>query len=191
MFERHAPGELRWTWHGRGSPHQRMSVSRQEGVTLGLSVADGRTSLANIDINGNAVLLNTDSRERAERGRDLLASHLGALVGAPLMSLQDLETALKEHPGTTPEDPGLPPEVAEQAIHAYLDKHYRSTLDSPLPLLGGKTPNQAAKTQKGRAQVVAWLKNLENSEIRRAARDGQKPYDMSWMWKALQLEESR
>src|SRR6516162_8882179 len=34
-FERDDAGELRWSWHGPGSPSQRMSRNRQEGLTFG------------------------------------------------------------------------------------------------------------------------------------------------------------
>jgi hypothetical protein len=96
---------------------------------------------------------------------------------------------LKEHPKSTPE-PDLPPEVAEP-IHSYLDDHYRRALDDRLPLLDGKTPRQAVKTKKGRAQVVGWFKLLENSEFRRAAGQGHNPYDTAWMWRELKVEDSR
>jgi hypothetical protein len=33
-FERDDAGELRWSWHGPGSPSQRMSRNRQEGLTF-------------------------------------------------------------------------------------------------------------------------------------------------------------
>ena len=81
--------------------------------------------------------------------------------------------------------------VAEQVIHSYLDDHYRRALDDPLPLLDGKTPRQAVKTKKGRAQVVGWLKLLENSEFRRAAGQGHNPYDTAWMWRELKVEDAR
>jgi hypothetical protein len=84
--------------------------------------------------------------------------------------------------------------LSETAIRPLLDKlrhRYRHALDDPLPLLDGKTPRQAVKTKKGRAQVVGWLKLLENSEFRRAAGQGHNPYDTAWMWRELKVEDSR
>lgn len=190
-FERDEADALRWTWHGRGSPSQRMSQNRQAGLTIRSGDEAGRTSLGNAEIAGDAVVLSTNSRERAERGRDLLATPLGKLVGSPLTSHQDLEKMLEARPDSTPTEADLPPEVAEQAIHSYLNDHYRRTLDDPLPILDGKTPRQAVKTKKGRVQVIDWLKQLENSEFRRAAAQGHKPYDTSWIWRELRIEESR
>jgi len=187
-LERDEADTMQWSWLGPGSPSQRISQGRRDGLTLKSEDLAGRTSLGNAEIAGDALVLSTNSRERAERGRDLLAAHLGELVGSPLTSHQDLETMLEARAGSTPTKPDLPPEVAEEAIRTFLDDHYRSTLDDPLPLLGGKSPRQAAKTKKGRAQVVDWLKQLENGESRRAAREGQKPYDTAWMWRELKIE---
>lgn len=187
-FDRNDTNELHWTWHGYGSPSQRMSGN--DDLTLKSKDNVGRTVLGNVEVAGDALVLSTNSTQRAERARDLLASHLGALVGRPLTSYQDLETVLEENPGSVPAEPNLPPEVAEQVIHSYLEDHYRQALNDPLPIFDGKTPRQAVKTKKGRAQVVDWLKRLENSEYRRAAGQDQKPYDMGWMWRELKIEDA-
>ena len=185
-FERDDPNKLRWTWHGLGSPSQR--VSRGKGFTFETDNDAGRTVLGSIEIANDALVLSTNSKERADKGRDLLLSRLDELVGLPLTSHQTLEKMLDERSGSAPVHSELPPEVAEQAIQPFLDSHYRQTLDGPLPYLDDKTPRQAAKTKKGRAQVINWLKKLENSEIRRAASEGQEPYDFQWMWRELGID---
>jgi hypothetical protein len=38
-------------------------------------------------------------------------------------------------------------------------------------------------------KVIEWLKYLENGELRRAASQGNKPYDSRWMWDELNLSE--
>jgi hypothetical protein len=189
-FERDAPDEQSWGWLGPESVSQRMEQNRKDGLTLGTEDEVGRTSLGHAEITGDALILSTNSRERAERGCEMLSSQLGALVGNPLTSHQDVEAMLQERPDATAPEADLPPEVAEQAIHSFLDNHYRRTLDDPVPALDGKTPRQAAKTKKGRAQVIEWLKRLENSEYRRATSQGQKPYDTAWMWRELKLKRS-
>ena len=50
---------------------------------------------------------------------------------------------------------------------------------------------QRSLQKKARAQVVGWLKLLENSEFRRAAGQGHNPYDTAWMWRELKVEDSR
>ena len=185
-FEKDDPNELRWTWQGPGSPSQR--VSRGRSFTFETDNDAGRTILGNIEIADDALVLSTNSKERVDTGRDLLLSRLDGLVGQPLTSHQTLEKMLDERSGSAPVQSELPPEVAEQAIHSFLDGHYRQALDNPLPYLDGKTPRQAAKTKKGSAQVINWLKKSENSEARRAAREGQDPYDFQWMWRELGID---
>jgi hypothetical protein len=78
-----------------------MSRSRQEDLTFGSTDESGRTSLGSAEIVGDALTLSTNSRERAECGRDLLTSHLGELVSRALTSHQDLQKMLEEHPGSS------------------------------------------------------------------------------------------
>lgn len=190
-FERDAPGGLGWSWLGPGSVSQRMSRKQSKGLTLLTEDEMGRTSLGHAGITEDALILSTNSRERAERGSALLSSRLGKLVGPPLTAHQDVEKMLEERPAAMTPEADLPPEVAEEVIHGFLDDHYRRTLDDPVPALDGRTPRQAAKTKKGRAQVTDWLKRLENSEHRRAASQNQKPYDTAWIWRELKLEGFR
>ena len=185
-FERDSPDELRWTWLGPGSPSRR--VASGKGVALESDDEAGRTILGNIEIGKGALVLSTNSKARADRGQNLLLSRLDGLLGQPLTSLQTLEKMLDEQPGAPPGQTELPAEVAEQVLHSYLDSHYRQTLDEPVPILDGKTPRRAAKTKKGRVQVINWLKYLENSEGRRAAGQGQVPYDFQWMWRELKID---
>ena len=62
------------------------------------------------------------------------------------------------------------------------------SLTTRTPRWTGKTLRQAARTRKGRDKVIDWLKQLENTEHRRAAQQGHKPYDTSWMWRELGIE---
>jgi hypothetical protein len=48
-FEKDEVDEPRWTWHEQGSPSQRMSRSRQEGLTFGSEDQTGRTSLGDAE----------------------------------------------------------------------------------------------------------------------------------------------
>jgi hypothetical protein len=188
-FERDEPNKSRWSWHGHGSPTKRMS--RGKGLALETDDEAGRTILGNIEIDKDALVLSANSRERADRGRALLLSRLDGLVGQPLTSHQVLEKMLDERSDAPPMQSELPADVAEQAIHSFLDSHYRQTLDEPLPYLDGKSPRQAVTTKTGRTQVISWLKKLENSEIRRAASQGQQPYDFQWMWREIKIDYPR
>jgi hypothetical protein len=78
------------------------------------------------------------------------------------------------------------------SIKEFLDGHYRQCLSQPVGMLDGKTPRQAVRSKKGREQVVAWLKYLENSTARRARDEpAAAAYDFTWMWEELGIAELR
>ena len=137
-----------------------------------------------------ALLLHVNSVERAERGRALLASWLGALVGTPLTSHEDPAARLEgggSEPVAGQEEPDIPPEEMEAVIGTLLEGHYRKVLDEPVPMLGNRSPRQAVKSKKGRAAVVEWLKFLENEESRAALQQKRRPVDLSWLWAELKI----
>ena len=192
VFERIEDGETAWVWRGAGSPSQRLSQTRKGNPAAEPEEDSTFTRLGDIDIEPGAVVLRVNSKERAGRCQALLSSQLGDLVGKSTMTSQDPREILKAGADRPePDDIEPPSEEAQQAIHAVLDDHYRSTLDAPLPFLGGRTLRQAAKTKTGRDEVINWLKGLENAQHRKAARDGEKVYDTSWIWKELDIERFR
>ena len=67
----------------------------------------------------------------------------------------------------------------------------RRVLDEPVPALGDKTPLQCVRSKQGREKIIESLKLLENNEERRAASQGQQPYDSRWMWDELKLGRYR
>ena len=191
-FEREEDGVARWRWFAAGSPLQRAARHRRgRPVAESSQNAMGTTSLGYAETRKGALVLSVNSRERAGRGRELLASRLGDLVGPALIAQQTPERALEERSGQAPDEPAIAPEEAVQVIHSYLDDHYRRTLDDPLPMLDGKSLREAAATRKGRARVIDWLKQLENTEHRRAAQQGHRPYDTAWLWRELGIEAPR
>ena len=184
--------EAHWRWVAAGSPLHR--AARRHGTRRGLETPEtviGTTSLGYAEMTKAALVLSVNSRERAERGRELLASRLGDLVGPALIVHQEPERAPERQTGEVPHEPAIPTAEALRAVHAYLDEHYRRTLDEPLPVLDGKSLREAAATAKGRGRVIDWLKQLENAEHRRAAQQGHRPYDTAWMWRELGLEPPR
>ena len=199
-FEREEDGDRCWRWLAPGSPLDRAARHRRgRTVVESPESAIGTTSLGYAETRKETLVLSANSRERAERGRELLASRLGSLVGPALIAQQSSEQALEEHAGLAQDESAIPPEEAMQVIHSYLDDHYRRTLDDhyrrtlddPLPMLDGETLREAAATRKGRARVIDWLKQLENTEHRRATQQGHSPYDTAWLWRELGLEAPR
>ena len=191
-FDRDEDGEASWVWWAPGTPSHRLARLRRGDPIAESENVPGTTTLGHAKVGAGVVTLSVNSRERAERGQALLSSRLGDLVGRAQISSQDPFRALEKHSsGPARDDVGPPPEEAVQAIHSYLDDHYRLTLDEPLPVLGGRTLRRAAKTKKGRREVIDWLKQLENSEYHRATEQGQRAYDTRWIWQELGIERPR
>ena len=178
---------VKWSARGEWAARHR----RGRPVAKSSQNAIGTTSLGYAETRKGALVLSVNSRERAGRGRELLASRLGDLVAPALIAQQTPERALEERSGQAPDEPAIAPEEAVQVIHSYLDDHYRRTLDDPLPMLDGKSLREAAATRKGRARVIDWLKQLENTEHRRAAQQGHRPCDTAWLWRELGVEAPR
>jgi hypothetical protein len=153
---------------------------------------EGGTVLAGLEIKGRALLVSVNSQARAARIEELVMGAAGDLVKPPLTSIRTIAQLLAEReaqpvPGGADE---VPPEIARQINHEYMDTHYREALDMPLPALGDMSPRQATRSAAGRAKVIEWLKLLEN----RSAKQDDSPigeYDFAWMWVELGLAEHR
>ena len=186
-FDRDDGGELRWSWRGRELPRLELPESLAGNDP---EAGTGYLTLGQAEITGGALLLRVNSVERAEKGRDLLVASLGELLGNPLTSHEDPATGLgesaEERP-PAPRDLDIPPEIAEAVLGAHFEEHYRRVLDEPIPMLGNVTPRKAAKSRKGRAAVVEWLKEIENGEARQAAQTGRQPFDTAWLWEELKI----
>jgi hypothetical protein len=193
-WERDSPDGHTWIWlpdlNADGSKPQRgMSVE---------TFRDGQRLISGtLELMPGALTLTTNSMERAERGKTALEVLLHGLVGPGLSKLQTPEQLMAERDLHHHDDSArasterIDPEVAAQVVHNMMDQHYRQCLDEPIPALDNKTPRQCARSKKGRENVIEWLKILENNEQRRAASQGQEPYDTGWMWDELKLTKYR
>ncbi|WP_287176817.1 hypothetical protein [Mesorhizobium sp.] len=155
---------------------------------------NGLRVLGNVELKGGFLCLSANSAERAEKGTALIQRALGDLVRTPLTEIRTIQQMMAERPakdGRTPSSE-MPPELAEQVVHEYLDQHYRETLDQPVQMLGGKTPRQAVKTKTGRQKVAEWLKYLENQTARQPDRaNPMAAYSFESMWTELDVRDLR
>ena len=108
-LEREEEEEAHWVWLAPGSPFDRMDGDGEEPTAADAEGTIHMTSLGTARLESGALLLTVNSRERAERGRDLLASRLGDLVGSPLISHQDPEQAMAQYAGQAVDEPDIPP----------------------------------------------------------------------------------
>ncbi len=182
-----------WQWLADEGKSKTTAGTPEPGLTFGTVDEQGRKILGSIEVRDRSLVLSTNSRERAERGERLLKTVLGDLVGSPLTSLQTIERLMQEERPPAKHDPGaeLPPDLEAQILAEHLDRHYRKTLSDKIPALGDRTPRQAARSKAGRAQLVKWLKYMENAETRRAKLQEKTPYDFSWMWEELGISDLR
>ncbi|UXU75654.1 MULTISPECIES: DUF2384 domain-containing protein [unclassified Paracoccus (in: a-proteobacteria)] len=153
---------------------------------------EGATVLGSLELAGKTLLVTVNSAERAAKVQKLIGAAAGDLLRSPLTTIRTVEQMRADQRREGPSDAAaeIPPEIARHLMRDHLDKHYRETLDAPIPALGGKSPRQAVRTSAGREKVIDWLKMLEN----RSAGHGEGPiseYDFGWMWVELGLQEHR
>lgn len=172
--------DKRWSWSGNNA----------EGTVV---------SLGTYELKGGSLVLETNSKERAERGAKLLAEIVGDAAIRRATTHEDLEPQLRARLkaqslgklafGDAPEAvaPAIPAAVAEALVLDHYAKHYRSWLDEPVPALDGKTPRAAATQPSMRARLVELIQELE-SMYQQCLRKGAPAYDASWMWSELGLQ---
>lgn len=146
-----------------------------------------RRSLGTIVLKPNRLALETTSRQRAERGKELIQRLLGDAVNCKAVTYEDVGQALKRSPGDAErKEPDIPLEIQARIIGQFYEKHYRQWVDEPVPALGNRTPRHAVRLRTVRPKLIALLKDMESREERRR-RGGEPAYDFGWIWKELGL----
>ena len=182
-----------WNWVAMGPEKPKPRTKSTGSVTYKSELEGGALVRGMIELRGKNLEANVNSAKRAEQLTKQIHILLGQLVAPPVMVRQTMEQAMAEHrENPTPrESLDLPPDVESQLMKEFHDRHYRETLDQPIPMLGNKSPRDAAKTPKGREKVVAWLKHLETGEAKTRQSKEIGPYDFTWMWQELGVLEDR
>ena len=184
-----------WNWLGSGKPailpRKRKGTSRP--LTFATTLDDGSPVLGGLELKGDTLVLSVNSQSWSDRGRTLLSELLGGLVGKPMVEMQALDQVMSSRRDSSPPPKlSLSEDERRTVIHQSLKRHYWDMLDQPAPFLRNKSPRAAAKTAKGRAKVVDWLKMLENHAARSAGRnDDMATFDFAWLWAELGLNDLR
>ncbi len=177
-----------WNWLESAPPARKEVPADAKSIDAQL---EGRHPVSgNLELGRRRLIFSTNSEARTERGKAVLGELLAGLVGVPLSQVQSPEQIMAggdEHEAE-PAAAEIDPKESEAMIHAYLDRHYQTCLNEPIPALGNMSPRQCAADPAHRSKVVDWLKQLENSEQRRVLGTGQTPYDTQWLWETLGLE---
>jgi hypothetical protein len=180
-----------WNWVSQGPPAA-ASRAGEQSLTFETWHEDGTLVLGNVELENKALILSVNSRQRSDLGRALLSELLGRRVGQPSVKAKSIEQIMASRDVAEPQEPLIPEEEHCAIIHDQMNRHYRSVLDEPVPVLGDETPRAAVKTERGRVKVAEWLKMMEN----RTAKSGDHNsamarYNFSWLWTELGISELR
>jgi hypothetical protein len=150
---------------------------------------NARRGLGTIVVERGRLVLETMSKPRAERGRRLLEDVAGPAIQFRATRYESVDRAVERaraRPG--PEHPAIPPpDVQARLVQEFMERHYGSWPDQPLPALGNRTPRQAATLKSVRPRLIALLKEME-VRAERDRRAGRPAYDFTRMWAELGLE---
>jgi hypothetical protein len=152
----------------------------------------GNTVLGSMRVEGAELVFESNSKQRHERGKRMLAE----LAGPALKHLRDEFTtqremkrrAVTEPRASEPVRDEIPPEVRHKLITEYMEQHTAKWPDTELPALDGQTPRQAVKTAAGRLKVSTLLRDFENAEEHKR-QAGEPFYDVGRLRTELGLKE--
>jgi len=183
-----------WNWVRR-EKRAAASAARarpSKSLTVETTRDDGLLVLGSVELDGSALVLSVNSLERSERGIELLSTILGERIGPPLVVTETVEQMLASRDADARQQADLSEQERSAIIHETMDRHYRDTLDQPVPALGNKSPRAAVKTASGRVKVADWLKIMENRTARAGESDSaMASYSFDWMWTELGIAELR
>jgi len=157
------------------------------GVNSFVCVVDDRL-IAELELTPQHLVVRCNSRERLEGMKERLGELLGGAASHRIDSHEDMQRALEErrrrpHTRALEQPVDLPPEL-EEAMHQMMRKHMVDWLDEPIPMLDGKTPRQAVRSQKGRDDVTHMLVRQQQIFDANPQTAG---VDLSEIWQALGL----
>jgi hypothetical protein len=150
---------------------------------------EGSSLAGKLTLKSGDLSVQCDSRERLQtikiRLNELLGDTLTHRADAyedPAVSVQRARKS-GERPASPREAPELPKDVAVR-MQAVVLERMRDWLDEPVPMLGGKTPRQAARTERGRDDVTLMLVQQQQLFDRGG---GMPKIDLTEIWHSLGL----
>jgi hypothetical protein len=178
-----------WNWISLKKPAAH--ASSHESLTFETSLDDGTLVLGGVELKADALVLAANSQRRCDLGCTLLSGILGGRVRQPSLKTETVEQLIASA-RAEPQQLDIPEEESCVIAHDYLDRHYRDVLDQPVPMLGGKSPRAAVRTDSGRIKVAGWLKMMENTTAKSSDHNGALAiYDFGWLWTELGIDELR
>jgi hypothetical protein len=118
-------------------------------------------TLGRIEFVGDELVATVNSAERFARVREWLEKLPGVTFKS--VTTRCWNEAEDDRPMderiAKPEPVEMTPELSA-ALQEMMDKHYIAWVDTPLPVLNGKTPRQACQTEEGRQQVTMLIRTM-------------------------------
>jgi hypothetical protein len=137
----------------------------------GVEMLGGPVTMGRIEFVGDELVLTVNSAKRFATARKWLEK-------LPGVAFRNIETRRwdeeeKDRPMDErmpePEPVEITPEL-EVTLQEMMNKQYMKWIDTPLPVLGGKTPRQACRTEAGRQQVTMLIRTTPDPMGRASVR---------------------
>lgn len=122
--------------------------------------------MGHLRIEADRLTIEVNSQQRAEAIKRKIGRRLGKRAVFRHAVIESLEKILEERQANPPavrpssaqvDDQRMNSPEVQRAIKEMAERHWRDWLDSPLPVLKGQTPRQAAATEIGRERLEAVL----------------------------------
>ncbi len=147
-------------------------VSKEDGETVIVFVRPGNrmhkswenTVLGRVFVAAAGLRIETNSEARADALRRRVRDACAGLLGEGTRSTESASEVMRQP--APPREPRPPEPYELEALRAAKEAHYRDWLDTPIPLLAGKTPRAAARSRRSREQLDVLLRDIENREAR-------------------------
>lgn len=123
-----------------------------------------RVTLCRVEVTGNKVKMECNSRERRERGKELL-QNLGKVkcLQDKEKSSDELFKEIREKRKDIHEKrkmPELQPPEVREFLRQNLEDYYGRWVDQPIPTLAGLTPNEAVKDPDMRRRLIDLIREM-------------------------------
>jgi hypothetical protein len=141
----------------------------------------GDTLIGTAIVHDGMLRLETNSHERSAALRKKVERACARSIRYRLSEEKSPLEMMVKGAGVPPARDEPTPEQ-QSLVREFKERHYRKWIDDPIPALGGKTPRQASRSPRGRAEVDLLLRQIENGEQRLPAAER---FDVSKIRKEL------
>ena len=144
-----------------GERERRYLVMRDHGGDIAMA----STLIGSIVVKAREIVVETNSRGRADRLRERIETAFGDLVHFGRRQERSVGEAMAEMAKSAGNvQPALEGPEIDGVLRAFKARHYATWADESLPALDGLTPREAAAKPKYRARLETLLKEMERGE---------------------------